>query len=76
MENFAQKNLRKFACRTLDFCECKKTPKTGAELFKYANIKGTVRPDWICMRVVSLESPLKVHQPLYVFDFLISLLNI
>ncbi len=28
------------------------------------------------MRVVSLESPLKGHQPLYVFDFLISVLNI
>jgi hypothetical protein len=27
-------------------------------------LKGTVRPDWICMRVVSLESPLKGHQPL------------
>jgi len=39
-------------------------------------LKGTVRPDWICMRVVSLESPLKGHQLLYVFDFLISLLNI
>ncbi len=39
-------------------------------------IKGTVRPDWICMRVVPLESPLKGHQPLYVFDFLISVLNI
>ncbi len=39
-------------------------------------IKGTVRPDWICMRVVPLESPLKGHQPLYVFDFLISILNI
>jgi hypothetical protein len=37
--------------------------------FKYA-LKGTVRPDWICMRVVPLESPLKGHQPLYVFDFL------
>ncbi len=37
---------------------------------------GTVRPDWICMRVVSLKSPLKGHQPLYVFDFLISVLNI
>ncbi len=24
-------------------------------------VKGTVRPDWICMRVVPLESPLKVH---------------
>jgi hypothetical protein len=31
--------------------------------------KGTVRPDWICMIVVSLESPLKGHQPLYVFNF-------
>ncbi len=28
------------------------------------------------MRVVPLESPLKAHQPLYVFDFLISVLNI
>ncbi len=28
------------------------------------------------MRVVPLESPLKEHQPLYVFDFLISVLNI
>ena len=34
------------------------------------DIKGTVRPDWICIRVVSLESPLKGHQPLYVFNFL------
>ncbi len=39
-------------------------------------LKGTIRPDWICMRVVPLESPLKGHQPLYVFDFLISVLNI
>jgi hypothetical protein len=38
--------------------------------------KGTVRPDWICMRVVSLESPLKGHQPLYVFNFLFLILNI
>ncbi len=38
--------------------------------------KGTVRPDWIWMGVVPLESPLKGHQPLYVFDFLISVLNI
>ncbi len=29
--------------------------------------KGTVRPDWICMRVVPLERPGKGHQPL---DFL------
>jgi hypothetical protein len=28
------------------------------------------------MRVVPLESPLKQHQPLYVFDFLISVLNV
>ncbi len=35
-------------------------------------MKGTVRLDWIFMRVVPLESP----QPLYVFDFLISVLNI
>ncbi len=40
------------------------------------SFKGTVRPYWICMRVVPLESPLKGHQPLYVFDFLISVLNI
>ncbi len=39
-------------------------------------VKDTVRPDWICMRVVPLESPLKGHQPLYVFDFLISVMNI
>ncbi len=38
--------------------------------------KGTVRPDWICMRVVSLESPLKGHQPLYVLNFLFLILNI
>jgi hypothetical protein len=40
------------------------------------SFKGTVRPDWICMRVLPLESPLKGYQPLYVFDFLISVLNI
>ncbi len=39
-------------------------------------LKGTVRPDWICMRMVSLESPLKGHQPLYVFNFLFLILNI
>ncbi len=38
--------------------------------------KGTVRPDWIRMRVVLLESPLKGHQPLYVFNFLFLILNI
>jgi hypothetical protein len=40
------------------------------------SFKGTVRPDWICMRVVSLESTLKGHQPLYVFNFLFLILNI
>ncbi len=44
--------------------------------FLICQLKGTVRPDWICMRVVPLESPLKGHQPLHVFDFLISVLNI
>jgi hypothetical protein len=43
------------------------SPRTITHRFK-----GTVRPGWICMRVVPLESPLKGHQPLYVFDFLIS----
>ncbi len=38
-------------------------------------LKGTVRPDWIWMRVVSLESPLKGHKPLYVFNFLFLILN-
>jgi hypothetical protein len=28
-------------------------------LEKCKGLKGTVRPDWICMRVVRLESPLK-----------------
>ena len=43
---------------------------------KIVEIKGTVRPDWICMRVVSLERTLKGHQPLYVFNFLFLILNI
>ncbi len=38
--------------------------------------EGTVRPDWISLRVVSLDGPLKGHQPLYVFDFFILILNI
>ncbi len=38
--------------------------------------KGTVRPDGIYMRVVSLESPLKGHQPLYVLNILFLILNI
>ncbi len=29
------------------------------------DIKGTIRPDWICMRVAPLDSPLKGYQPLY-----------
>jgi hypothetical protein len=32
--------------------------------FLFLKIKGTVQPDWICMRGVSLVSPLKGHQPL------------
>jgi hypothetical protein len=39
------------------------------------SFKGTVRPDWISMRVVSLKSSLKGHQPLYVFNFLFFILN-
>jgi hypothetical protein len=35
----------------------------------YISVKGTVWPDWISLRVVSLESPLKGHQLLYVFNF-------
>ncbi len=35
-----------------------------AELLGRYFFKGTVRPDWICMRVVSLKSPLKAHKPL------------
>ncbi len=38
-------------------------------------LKGTVRPDWICMRVVSLDRPWKSHQLLKVFDFLILVMN-
>ncbi len=43
--------------------------------FFLASFKGKVRPDWICMRVAPLDRPWKGHQPLYVFNFLISLLN-
>jgi len=46
------------------------------QVLEKSDLKGTVRPDWIWMRVVPLESPLKGHQPLSVFDFLISVLNI
>ncbi len=45
-------------------------------LHRYVCVKGTVRPDWICMRVVSLEHPLKGQQPLYVLNFLFLILNI
>ncbi len=41
-----------------------------------STFKGTVRPDWICMRVVSLESTFKGHQPLYVKKILFLILNI
>jgi hypothetical protein len=50
--------------------------KTLKSLRPYLAFKGTVRPDWICMRVISLESPLKRHQPLHVFNFLVLILNI
>ncbi len=40
------------------------------------NFKGSVRPDWIYMRVAPLDRPWKGHQLIEVFDFLISLLNI
>jgi hypothetical protein len=45
----------------------KKTEKNSVE----KKNKGTVRPDWICMRVVSLESPFKGHHTLLLFNFLI-----
>ncbi len=38
--------------------------KYSFQKYIFSSFKGTVRPDWICMRVVSLESPLKAHQPL------------
>jgi hypothetical protein len=42
-----------------------------------SSFKGTVlRPDSISLRVVSLDWPQKGHQPLYVVDFLILILNI
>jgi hypothetical protein len=40
-------------------------------IWLYGTFKGTVRPEWICMRGVSLESPLKGHQPLYVINYFI-----
>jgi hypothetical protein len=38
--------------------------------------KDTVRPNWICMTLVPLDSPLKRQQPLYVYNFLFLTLNI
>jgi hypothetical protein len=38
-------------------------------------VKGTVRPDWICMRVVLFDRPWKGHQ-LEAFHILFSVLNI
>ncbi len=34
---------------------------TASVLKEVTGFKGTVRPDWICMRVVPLESPIKGH---------------
>ena len=54
----------------LQFTELTHSPKMALQ------IKGTVGPDRISLRVLSLDRPLKGHQPLYVFDFLILILNI
>jgi len=51
--------------------KCEKNAGTTADF-----VKGTVRPDWICIRVVPLDRPWNGHQPLYVYDFLILILNI
>ncbi len=45
-------------------------------IFQLSTLKGSVRPDWIYMRVVPLDRPWKGHKPLWVFDFLISHLTI
>jgi hypothetical protein len=37
------------------------------------SFKGKVRPDWICMRVVSLDRPYKGHQPLFFLFFIFDL---
>ncbi len=60
---------------TVLFLEGKRTLPT-VELNILNFFKGTVWPDWICMRVVSLENPLKGHQPLHVLNFLFLILNI
>ena len=41
----------------------------------HSHLKGTIRPGWISLRMVSLDRPQKGHPPLYVFDFLILILN-
>jgi hypothetical protein len=61
-------NLRSPQCQTIELINCFLPNPPHFSL--PSTFKGTVRPDWICMRVVSLESPLKGHQPLYVFNFL------
>ncbi len=48
------------AFRSKVFYFCFRSPL----FFVHYNLKGTVRPDWIEMRVVSLKSPWKGHQPL------------
>ncbi len=53
-----------------------KTSPTASPFSLVTTFKGTFQPDWICMRVVSLESSLKGHQPLYVLNFLFLILNI
>ncbi len=40
------------------------------KILHLCTFKGTVRPDWICMRVVPLDRRCKIHQSLYVVDFL------
>ncbi len=46
--------------------------KIEAKKFSFlCTFKGTVRPDWICMRVLPLDRPWKGHQPLKVFLFFI-----
>ncbi len=49
---------------------------TKATYIFFRIFEGTVRLDWIYMRVVPLDEPWKGWQQLWVFDFLMSLLNI
>jgi hypothetical protein len=65
------------SCNRFNLCVFKIAENNIALIeFLFHTLKDTVRSDWICMRVVSLESPLKGHQPLYVFNFLFLILNI